>query len=279
MSRIRDVLFDAAARLQATSPSARTDADCLLQHVLGKDRAWLRAHDEESLGEAQVNLFRAALQRRLGGEPVAYITGMRGFWSLDLQVTPGTLIPRPDTELIVEWALELMPAEAELRALDLGTGSGAIALAVKSERPQARVTAADASKEALAVASANARRLALDVRCIESDWFRALMGECFDIVLSNPPYIAGDDVHLAQGDLRFEPRGALVAEEQGLADLRCIIAEAPKHLEAGGWLLLEHGYEQGAAVRHLLTQSGFIDVATRRDLGGQERTSGGRLPC
>jgi release factor glutamine methyltransferase len=279
MTRIRDALRDATQRIQATSPSARTDADCLLQHVLEKDRAWLRAHDDEVLSHAQHEAFHAALRRRLAGEPVAYITGQRGFWTIDLQVTPDTLIPRPDTELIVEWALGLIPAGSEMRVLDLGTGTGAIALALKAERPRCHVTAADAAPDTLAVATANARRLALELRCVESDWFSALAGEQFDIVVSNPPYIAADDAHLAQGDLRFEPRRALVADEQGLGDLRRIITAAAGHLQRGGWLLLEHGFEQGEAVRDLFARNGYVDVNTRRDLGGNERTTGGRLPC
>lgn len=279
MNRIRDVLHAAAERLEQASPSPRVDADCLLQHVLGKERAWLRAHDDTVLDEPQLAAFEQLLERRLVGEPIAYITGRRGFWSLEFEVTPDTLIPRPDTELIVEWALELLPRGAARSVADLGTGSGAIALALKSERPQNRVVGVDASESALAVARANGRRLALDVTFLRSDWFGALDGQRFDLVVANPPYIAPDDPHLGRGDLRFEPRHALEAEEQGLRDLRRIVEAAPQHLRENGWLLLEHGYDQGEAVRHLLARQGFADVATRRDFGGRERASGGRLPC
>jgi release factor glutamine methyltransferase len=279
MSRIRELLRSATERLEQTSPSPRIDADCLLQQVLQKDRAWLRSHDDVILDDAQLAAFEAALERRISGEPVAYITGQRGFWSLDLEVGPATLIPRPDTELIVEWALELIPVDAPWRVADLGTGSGAIALAVKKERPCCAVTAVDASPAALAMASANASRLRLEVSCVQGDWFAALDHGEFDLVLANPPYIAADDPHLVRGDLRFEPRSALVADEQGLADLRRIIEAAPSHIRKGGWLLLEHGYDQGEAVRALLTRQGFTEVVTRRDLGGLERASGGRLPC
>ncbi|MDF3030384.1 MAG: protein-(glutamine-N5) methyltransferase, release factor-specific [Moraxellaceae bacterium] len=279
MSRIRELLRSAAERLEQTSPSPRVDADCLLQHVLQKDRAWLRSHDDAVLDDAQLAAFEAVLERRISGEPVAYITGQRGFWSLDLEVGPATLIPRPDTELVVEWALELIPTEAPWCVADLGTGSGAIALAVKKERPRCAVTAVDASPAALAMASANASRLRLEVSCVQGDWFAALGHGEFDLVLANPPYIAADDPHLVRGDLRFEPRSALVADEQGLADLRRIIEAAPSHVRKGGWLLLEHGYDQGEAVRALLTRQGFTEVVTRRDLGGLERASGGRLPC
>lgn len=279
MSTVGAALAEAGRRLAEVSPSARIDADCLLQHVLGKDRAWLRVHADDALDPALARRFEALLQRRLAGEPVAYLAGERGFWSLDLQVTAATLIPRPDTETLVEWALELLPAGTAARVLDLGTGSGAIALALKHSRPACTVFAVDASPAALAVARANARRLALDVEFRESDWFAAVAGERFDVLLSNPPYIAPGDPHLEQGDLRFEPRSALVAGEGGLQDLRRIAEAAPAHLSAGGWLLLEHGNEQGPAVRELLHRQGFADIATRRDLGGQERITGGRWPC
>lgn len=279
MITVGAALAEACRRLAPTSASARIDADCLLQHVLQKDRAWLRAHADDVMGADAASHFEVLLQRRLAGEPVAYLTGERGFWSLDLQVTPATLIPRPDTEVMVEWALELVPPGARLRVLDLGTGSGAIALAVKRSRPACTVCAVEASPAALAVAAANARRLELDVVFRESDWFAAVAGEYFDLLLSNPPYIAPDDIHLGQGDLRFEPRSALAAGEEGLQDLRRIAEAAPTHLVTGGWLLLEHGFAQGDAVRGLLSRQGFADIATRRDLGGQERITGGRWPC
>lgn len=288
---VRALLQDATQRLASTSPSPRIDADCLLQQALQKDRSWLRLHETEAVDASDSARFEAMLRRRERGEPVAYITGMRGFWSLDLEVGPATLIPRADTEVLVEWALELLAPEstargpgllapdAGARVLDLGTGSGAIALALKKERPACAVMALDASKDALAVARGNGARLGLAVEFVESDWWAALAGRRFDLVVANPPYIAEGDPHLVAGDLRFEPTGALVAAEAGLRDLRRIIDGAPAHLAPGGWLLLEHGYEQGEAVRALLRAQGFADVATRRDLGGQERISGGRWPC
>lgn len=279
MTTVREALADASARLQAVSDSPRVDADCLLQHLLQQDRSWLRLHADAVLEPALLADFEQALARRLQGEPVAYITGARGFWSLDLQVGPATLIPRPDTELLVEWALELLPRNAVARVLDLGTGSGAIALAVKKERPGCEVVAVDASVAALAMAAANAERLQLDISLRQSDWFAALDGRQFDLILGNPPYIAADDPHLAQGDLRFEPRSALVAADAGLSDLSRIINAAPEYLAPGGWLLLEHGYEQSEAVRELLNRQGFEAIATRRDFGGNERSSGGRWPC
>jgi release factor glutamine methyltransferase len=279
MTTVREALADASARLQAVSDSPRVDADCLLQHLLQQDRSWLRLHADAVLEPALLADFEQALARRLQGEPVAYITGERGFWSLDLQVGPATLIPRPDTELLVEWALELLPRNDVARVLDLGTGSGAIALAVKQERPGCEVVAVDASAAALALAAANAARLQLDITFLHSDWFTALAGQRFDLILGNPPYIAEDDPHLVQGDLRFEPHSALVAADAGLSDLSRIINAAPEYLAPGGWLLLEHGYEQGEAVRELLNRQGFEAIATRRDFGGNERSSGGRWPC
>lgn len=279
MNTVREALADACRRLADTSPSPRIDADCLLQHVLKKDRAWLRAHDDVPLADTERAAFEAVLQRRQAGEPVAYITGERGFWSLDLAVAPGVLIPRPDTELLVEWALELIAPQAALEVLDLGTGSGAIALAIKKERPHCRVSAVDKSVDALTVAAANARCLQLDVEFHHGEWFAPFVDRRFDLLLSNPPYIAADDPHLDQGDLRFEPRTALMATEQGLADLRHIATVAPAHLAPGSWLLLEHGYQQGEAVRALLAESGFLQIETRRDFGGQERITGGCYAC
>lgn len=278
MNSVREVLRVAAARLHtAGSPSPRVDAEYLLQHVLKKNLFWLRAHDEVRLSPHEDHLFAQAMARRVQGEPVAYITGSRGFWSLELMVNASTLIPRPDTEILVEFALEKMPIEQLVRVLDLGTGSGAIALAVKTERPLALVTAVDASASALEVAAANADHLKLDVELLQSDWFSALVERRFDLLLANPPYINANDAHVGQGDLRFEPLSALVSAGDGLADIRRIAAAAPLHLQPGGWLALEHGYDQGEAVRQILLGHGFVEVATRLDLGGQERISVGRL--
>jgi release factor glutamine methyltransferase len=279
MNSLREVLRAAAARLHAAgSSSPRADAEYLLKHVLKKDLFWMRVHEEVRLADPDEQRFNELLRRRLHGEPVAYITGSRGFWSLDLKVNASTLIPRPETELLVEFAIEKMPLNEALRVLDLGTGSGAIALAVKTERPVSTVTAVDASLPALEVAAANADRLGLDIELLHSDWFSALQGRQFDLLLANPPYIAPDDAHVGQGDLRFEPLSALVAPDAGLRDIRRIVTTAPGHLVAGGWLALEHGYDQAAAVRGLLAENGFRDVATLLDAGGHERVSCGRRP-
>lgn len=259
-----------------TSPTARLDAELLLAAVLGKPRSYLRTWPEHEPGAEQLAAFAALLERRRMGEPVAYILGHQGFWSLDLEVAPHTLIPRPDTELLVETALQLAPATPQ-RVLDLGTGSGAIALALASERGGWQVTGVDRIAEAVALAERNRLRLKLNnAEFRQSSWFDGLAGEHFDLILSNPPYIAADDRHLGEGDVRFEPLSALVAGVDGLDDIRQIIAQAPRHLQAGGWLLLEHGYDQAEAVRELLAAAGFTAVDSRRDLGGHQRISLGR---
>jgi len=209
---------------------------------------------------------------------VAYLTGVKEFYGLPLAIDARVLDPRPDTEVLVDWALEVLAGRAAPRVLDLGTGSGAIALALQHQRPDAQVLAVDTSADALAVAQANARRLALPVQFMQSHWLEGVRGS-FDLIVANPPYIAANDPHLAAGDVRFEPASALVAGHDGLDDLRLIIAEAPAHLNAGGWLLLEHGYDQAAAVRDLLLSQGFEGVHSRIDLGGHERISLGRRPC
>ncbi|MDH0143739.1 peptide chain release factor N(5)-glutamine methyltransferase [Aquipseudomonas alcaligenes] len=258
------------------SPTARLDAELLLAAVLGKPRSYLRTWPEHEPGAEQLAAFAALLERRRAGEPVAYILGHQGFWSLDLEVAPHTLIPRPDTELLVETALQLAPATPQ-RVLDLGTGSGAIALALASERGGWQVTGVDRIAEAVALAERNRQRLKLNnAEFRQSSWFDGLAGERFDLILSNPPYIAADDRHLGEGDVRFEPLSALVAGVDGLDDIRQIIAQAPRHLQAGGWLLLEHGYDQAEAVRELLAAAGFTAVDSRRDLGGHQRISLGR---
>ena len=258
------------------SPSARLDAELLLAHVLGKPRSYLRTWPEHEPGAEQLAAFAALLERRRMGEPVAYLLGHQGFWSLDLEVAPHTLIPRPDTELLVETALQLAPATPQ-RVLDLGTGSGAIALALASERGGWQVIGVDRIAEAVALAERNRQRLKLgNAEFRQSSWFDGLASERFDLILSNPPYIAADDRHLGEGDVRFEPLSALVAGVDGLDDIRQIIAQAPRHLQAGGWLLLEHGYDQAEAVRELLAAAGFTAVDSRRDLGGHQRISLGR---
>lgn len=259
------------------SDSARTDVELLLMAVLGCERSYLFTWPEHGLTLDQENRFRGWLDRRAAGEPIAHILERRGFWSLDLEVSPSTLIPRPDTELLVEVALEqLAQSEAQVRILDLGTGTGAIALALARELPLAQVMATDFLPQVVALAERNRQRLALEnVRILHSDWWQAVTG-AFDLIVSNPPYIDEADPHLTAGDLRFEPHSALVAGERGLADLRHIIQGAPSYLAAGGWLLLEHGWQQGESVRQLLSGAGFSDVFSRRDYGGQERVSGGR---
>jgi len=257
----------------------RADAEALLLHALGHDRAWLFAHGRDPVAEPVAASFRALVARRVAGEPVAYLTGRRGFWTLDLAVGPATLIPRPETELLVELALERLDAAPGRRVADLGTGSGAIALAIASERPAARVLATDASAAALEVARANAAAHRLgNVEFRLGPWWAPLAGERFDLVASNPPYIAAADPHLAQGDLRFEPASALASGVDGLDDIRQIIDGAPGYLQAGGWLLLEHGWDQGAAVARLLRERGFEAVSTAQDLEARDRTSLGRWP-
>ncbi|MGE8386387.1 MAG: peptide chain release factor N(5)-glutamine methyltransferase [Pseudomonas sp.] len=261
------------------SPTERLDAELLLAAAIGKSRSYLHTWPERIVSSEDAEAYAGYLQRRRAGEPVAYILGQQGFWKIDLEVAPHTLIPRPDTELLVETALELQPA-SPAKVLDLGTGTGAIALALASDCPAWQVTAVDRVDEAVALAERNRQRLGLgNVKVLASHWFSSLAGERFDLIVSNPPYIAAQDPHLVEGDVRFEPSSALVAGADGLDDLRLIVSEAPQYLLAGGWLLLEHGYDQADAVRTLLVAQGFIDVASRRDLGGHERISLGRLPC
>ncbi len=259
------------------SPTPRLDAELLLAHALGKSRSYLHTWPERELDAPQLERYQAAITRRQAGEPVAYILGQQGFWSLELEVAAHTLIPRPDTELLVETVLALLPA-TPAALLDLGTGTGAIALALASERSAWRLTGVDRVPEAVALAERNRARLKLsNANFAESHWFSALVGQRFQLIVSNPPYIAADDRHLAEGDVRFEPSSALVAGADGLDDIRLIIQQAPGYLEAGGWLLLEHGFDQAAAVRELLSARGFSAVESRRDLGGHERISLGRF--
>ncbi|MGN7724378.1 peptide chain release factor N(5)-glutamine methyltransferase [Luteimonas sp. 22616] len=250
------------------------EAALLLAHVLGRSRGWLYAHGDAPVPAPDLARFEQLVARRAAGEPVAYLLGTRGFWRFDLAVTPDTLIPRPETELLVELALARIPAQSAAQVADLGTGSGAIALAIASERPQARVVAVDISGDALEVARGNAAALDLDnVEFRRGDWLSPLAGERCDLIASNPPYIAEGDAHLAQGDLRFEPRGALASGADGLEAIRIIAAAAPAHLRDGGWLLVEHGWEQGAAVRALFEAAGLVDVATEPDLEQRDRVT------
>lgn len=256
--------------------SPRREAQWLLAAVLGQSLAWLMTWPERELTPAQEVQAETWLARRLKGEPLALLRGEQEFWSLSLRVTPDTLVPRPDTERLVEVALSHLSATDTADMLDLGTGSGAIALALAHALPQARITAVDRSRPALAIAQANGERLGLPVRWLHSDWFSALAGEQFQIIVSNPPYLAEDDPHLAH--VCHEPRSALVAGEQGLADLLHLVREAPRHLRDKGWLLLEHGATQAEAVRAALLRGGFVSVQTWQDLAGQDRVSGGQWP-
>lgn len=269
-------LREAIAQLQ-NSESPRRDAEILLETVTGKGRTFILAFGETQLTAAQLEQLNALVARRKRGEPVAHLTGVREFWSLPLFVSPATLIPRPDTECLVEQALARLPASA-CRIVDLGTGTGAIALALASERPDCDVTAVDRMPDAVALAIRNTQHLGINnVRVLQSDWFSALQGQRFDMIVSNPPYIDEQDPHLAQGDVRFEPLTALVAGASGLADIVHIIEQSKHMLTPGGYLLLEHGWQQGQAVRDAFTRSGYQAVETCRDYGGNERITLGRL--
>jgi release factor glutamine methyltransferase len=267
-------------QLQASLPLDPLENRILLCHATGLSRVQLITRADQGLSEAEAERLAELVRRRLAGEPIAYIVGQREFFGLDFAVSEAVLIPRPDTELIVELAIERLPPQGRL--LDMGTGSGAIAVSVAHSRRDAAVTALDVSEAALDVARGNAANNQAAVRFLRSDWFDALedkgsCGETFELIASNPPYIAAGDIHLSEGDLRFEPAGALTDHADGLSALRIIIDGAVNHLAPGGWLLLEHGYDQAAAVRALLDAGGYLDVQSWRDLGGIERVSGGRI--
>jgi len=262
------------AQLQAGLPLDPLENRILLCHALGLTRVGLITQSHRVVNEAESAALAALVARRQAGEPIAYIVGKREFFGLDFKVSDAVLIPRPDTELLVELALERLPPQGKV--LDMGTGSGAIAVALAHTRPDAKVTALDVSAAALAVARDNAMANGAAVRFLQSDWYGAVAGEQFDLIVSNPPYIADGDVHLSQGDLRFEPVGALTDHADGLSALRIIVGGAPDHLAKGGWLLMEHGYDQAAAVRALLADAGYSDAQSWHDLAGIERVSGGR---
>lgn len=265
----------AAARGRIPAGEARL----FLREILGVSAARIAAYPEDALTPAQAERFADLLERRVAGEPVAYLLGVREFYGRDFKVGPAVLIPRPETELIVDLVRERVPSDAAPAILDLGTGSGALAVTLALELPAAKVTAVDFSSVALGVARANAEALGARVRFVESDWFAALdKGECFGVIVSNPPYVADGDPHLAEGDVRFEPASALTSGPAGLDDIVRIVAAAPAFLEPGGWLLLEHGYDQALAVRELLAAGGFVEVASARDLAGIERITLGRRP-
>ena len=268
-------LREAAGEL-SESESPKRDAEILLEHVTGKARTYLLAFGETELTAEQEARLAALLARRKTGEPVAHLVGEREFWSLPLYVSAATLIPRPDTECLVEQALARLPVSS-CRILDLGTGTGAIALALATERPDCAVTAVDVMPDAVALAQRNVERLGLtNVTVLQSSWFSALEKQTFGVIVSNPPYIDEHDPHLAQGDVRFEPLTALVAAREGLADLEHIVTTSRQHLLSGGWLLVEHGWTQGEAVRALLTEAGYAGVKTCRDYGGNERLTLGQ---
>lgn len=278
---VSELLANAHRRLRSLSDSARLDSELLLAHVLQQSRTWLHTWPEKPIDASQQQTFDTLLQRRLVGEPIAHILGEQDFWSLRLMVSPATLIPRPDTERLVELALERIPPEVDWSIADLGTGSGAIALALASERPRCRVIASDHSVEALDIARHNARRLGLhNVQFIQSDWLANMpVQEGFEIIVSNPPYVCETDPHLAQGDVRFEPGGALAAGANGLDAIRLIVHQAPGYLKPGGWLLLEHGYDQAETVQNLLSRAGFTGVADFIDYGGNPRVVVGQRPA
>ncbi|RAN79912.1 protein-(glutamine-N5) methyltransferase, release factor-specific [Bacillus sp. SRB_336] len=273
MPDVRGMLAAATGRL-----GERVDAELLLLHILQRPSSWLYTHADDVLEMDVQTAYAALVDRRAAGEPLAYITGRRGFWSLDLEVTPATLVPRPETELLVEQALQRLPVDAACDVADLGTGSGAIALAIACERPGARVVATDASADALVVAQRNAQRHGIaNVAFMQGDWLAPLAGRRFELIVSNPPYIEAADPHLGQGDLRFEPAGALAAGADGLDDIRRIVRDARKHLQPRGWLLFEHGWNQGDAARQLLREAGYTEVFTVRDLELRDRVSGGQV--
>jgi release factor glutamine methyltransferase len=267
----------AALAAAAASVGERVDAELLLLHLINQPRSWLISHADDMLAPDLLARYAALIERRVAGEPVAYLTGHRGFWTLDLEVTPDTLIPRPDTELLVEMALQRLPTKVWCSIADLGTGSGAVALAIALERPMSRVVATDASVAALSVAQRNAARHAIDnVVFVHGHWLTPLAQQQFDLIVSNPPYIEADDPHLAQGDLRFEPTSALASGNDGLDDIRQIVADARAHIQPGGWLLFEHGWRQGEPARALLSYAGYTEVFTAQDMECRDRVSGGR---
>ena len=281
---IQYALTDATTLIKAqhngveTAETAKHEAQLLLQHVLNTNRAWLIAHQDDALQPSSHEAYRAMINRRINGEPIAYILGVREFYGLNLKVTPATLIPRPDTETLVDAALAKIPLQKNFNICDLGTGSGAIALAVAKHRPQAFLLALDASQAALDIAVENAKSLKIaNVDFVLSDWFLALSqqnnAQKFDVIVSNPPYIEANDAHLSQGDLRFEPISALASGEDGMEDIRHITSQAGQFLKPAGWLMLEHGYNQAADVRQLLADAGFIEIETIQDLGGNARVT------
>lgn len=283
MHSIRSALHQAQAQLnnspQLDAIDARFESQLLLQHLLNANRAWLIAHENDVLTADVQARFDQLVNRRADGEPIAYILGNREFYGLNLTVSPATLIPRPDTEVLVDAALNKIPANTPLQILDLGTGTGAIALAIAQQRPQVQVTAVDASKAALEVAINNSKQLHIpNIHFLLSNWFNNLNDTLFDVIVSNPPYIEDTDAHLNQGDLRFEPSSALASGADGLDDIRRIIDGCLIHLKPQGWLMLEHGYNQAPAVADLMAQTGLVNIETYKDFGGNDRVTMGKNP-
>ena len=276
MSTVSEAL-DWATEQLSESDDARLDSQVLLAYALNVSRTWLFTWPDKALDGATLTAFNALIEERKSGTPIAYITGYRDFWSLRLKVTPDTLIPRADTELLVETALTLKNVEKPCDVIDLGTGTGAIALSLANECPSWRITATDINPKTLAVAKENATTLELAVSFKESAWFDAI-NDRYDIVISNPPYIESDDPHLQQGDLRFEPADALASGKDGLDDIRRLVQQALKHLKKDGYLLLEHGYQQAEAVRSLMAKAGYIDIETHQDIEDRDRVSLGKIP-
>ena len=276
---LRELIDDGSQQLATVSDSARLDTELLLCHTLDVQRTYLHAHPEQVISEKDLQSFQQTLARRVAGEPIAHLLGRAEFWSLQLEVTPDTLIPRPETELLVELALELIPENTEWRLADLGTGTGAIAFALATERPDCHIVAMDLSVAALEVAERNQQQLAINnLELQHSNWLSAANeNERFNIIVSNPPYIAEADPHLEQGDVRFDPSFALVSGEDGLIDIRLLVENSPAHLQAGGWLLVEHGYNQGQQAAELFTAAGFTHVETKKDLAGQPRVTIGQF--
>jgi release factor glutamine methyltransferase len=276
MSTVSEALNWATEQL-SESDDARLDSQVLLAYTLNVSRTWLFTWPDKALDGATLTAFNALIEERKSGTPIAYITGYRDFWSLRLKVTPDTLIPRADTELLVETALTLKNVENPCDVIDLGTGTGAIALSLANECPSWRITATDINPKTLAVAKENAQTLELAVSFKESAWFDAI-NDRYDLVISNPPYIESDDPHLQQGDLRFEPAGALASGQDGLDDIRRLVQQALKHLKKNGYLLLEHGYQQAEAVRSLMAKAGYIDIETHQDIEDRDRVTLGKIP-
>ena len=273
---IQTLLTNSVTRLSRTSDTPHLDAEVLLCHCLSKNRSYLRAWPEHHPSEMQSLQFRALIERRCQGEPIAYLTGQREFWSRPFKVSPDVLIPRPDSELLIELSLQHLPSNQACKIIDLGTGSGILAITLAAECPLANVIATDISANALSIAKENAKQLAVgNLRFLISDWFDAVTEINVDLIISNPPYIAADDPHLQQGDVRFEPESALISAEEGLKDIRLLATQARSHLKTGGQLLIEHGYQQSNPVQAILNQLDYRQVTTHHDLSGNPRVTSG----